>query len=457
MLPSQTPRASHEDALNEPSPADNSNISLEPSPPMVIPYSTNVPADPNLWDGNFTATSLFSTNKFLQNDVRNMACSLQRMACFLKQRSLEGRDGNNIPQLELFGESTWEFISTIFESGWDQLHSSKNTTIHDNISTHVGNMQTCDRTAENNTYPKTATKRKTPPPIPPRPSKEQMENSKKHQEARSTKGKSSPYLPIFYVQATNAVVNILKIKEAFPALPNKKILEIHDAAFPKPDNKGRKIQHTMKGPSRKQAIVPTSDNIKDTIMGDANAHIFQINMLLKSIKSTTRAEFIHPCPGGVSINTNSVPNTSDLNTIERYLKSINGAGNDEVLALWLSQSKSYLKITGIPYIQPNSNKLTSDDITTTMKQLELFEPVNLTAKPRVIKASSKSNMAIIWFDIWDSQNGSKAKLLINHSFNFGRYIAMIRATNMNPGVPQCHNCWKWGHSTFLCRAHGSRC
>jgi len=451
------PRAPHENVLNKPSPADNSNTSLKLSPPTVIPYSANVPADPNLWNGNFTATSLFGTNKFLQNNVCNMACSLQRMVCFLKQRSLEGRDGNNIPQLELFGKSAWEFISAIFESGWDQLHSSKNTTIHDNISTHVGNMQTHDRTAENNASPKTAMKRKTPPPIPPRPSKEQMENSKKHQEARSTKGKSSPYLPMSYAQATNAAVSILKIKEAFPALLDKKILEIHDAVFPKPDNKGRKIQHTTKGPSRKQAIIPISNNIKDTIMGDANAHIFQINMLLKSIKSTTRAEFICPCPGGVSINMNSVPNTSDLNTIERYLKSINGAGNNKVLAPQLPQSKSYLKITGIPYIQPNGNKLTSDDITTTMKQLELFEPVNLAAKPRVIKASPKSDMAIIWFHIWDSQNSSKAKLLINHSFNFDRYIATIRATNMNPGVPQYHNCWKWGHSTFSCHTHGSRC
>jgi len=349
------------------------------------------------------------------------------------------------------------FISAIFESGWDQLHSTKNTTIRDNISTHVGNMQTHNRTAENNAYPKTATTKKTLLPIPPHLSKEQMENSKKHQEACSTKGKSSSYSPMSYTQATNAMASILKIKKAFPALPNKKILEIYDAAFPKPDNKGCRIQHTMKGPSRKQAIVPTPDNIKDTIMGEANTHIFQINMLLKSIKSTTRAKFICPCPGGISINTNSILNTSDLNIIERYLKSINGTGNDEVLAPRLPQSKSYLKITGISYIQPNGNKLTSDNITTTMKQLELFEPVNLAAKPRVIKASPKSDMTIIWFDIWDSQNGSKAKLLINHSFNFGRYITTIRATNMNPGVPQCHNCWKWGHSTFSCRAHGSRC
>jgi len=442
MPPLQMPRALHEDALNELSPADNFNIFPEPSPPTVISYSTNVPAGPSLWDGNFTVISLFGTNEFLQSDVCNMAYSLQCMACFLKQRSLEGHDGNNIPQLELFGESTWVFISTIFESGWDQLYSSKNTTIYDNISTHVRNMQTHKRTAENNAYSKTVMIKKTPPPILPRLSKEQMENSKKCQEVCSTKSKSSSYSPMSYAQATNAAASILKIKEAFLALPNKKILEIHDAAFPKPDNKGRRIQHTMKGLSRKQTIISTSDNIKDIIMEKANAHIFQINMLLKSIKSTTRAKFIHPCLRGISINTNNVLNTSNLNTIERYLKLINGAGNNEVLTLWLPQSSSYVKITSIPYIQPNGNKLTGDDIMTTIKQLELFEPVNLVAKPRVIKASPKSDMAIIWFDIWDSQNGSKAKLLINHSFNFGRYIATIRATNMNPGVSQYHNCWK---------------
>jgi len=203
-------------------------------------------------------------------------------------------------------------------------------------------MQTCSRTAENNDYPKTATIKKTPPSIPPHPSKEQMENLKKRQEVCSTKGKSSTNSPMSYAQATNAAASILKIKEAFLALPNKKILKIHDMAFPKPNNKGHRIQHTTRGPSRKQAIVPTSDNIKDIIMEEANTHIFQINILLKSIKSTTRAEFIRPCPGSVSINTNSVPNTSDLNTIERYLKSINGAGNNEMLAPQLPQSKSYL-------------------------------------------------------------------------------------------------------------------
>ena len=70
------PHVPHKDVPNKLSPADNFNMPPEPSLPIVIFYSANVLADPNLWDGNFTAISLFGTNKFLQSNVRNMAYSL---------------------------------------------------------------------------------------------------------------------------------------------------------------------------------------------------------------------------------------------------------------------------------------------------------------------------------------------------------------------------------------------
>jgi len=101
------------------------------------------------------------------------------MVCFLKQRSLEGHNGNNIPQLELFGKLAWDFISVIFKSGWDQLYSSANTSIHDNVSTYFGNIQICNKAEKNTAYPKTSIIKKIPLPIPPRPFKEQMESSKK--------------------------------------------------------------------------------------------------------------------------------------------------------------------------------------------------------------------------------------------------------------------------------------
>ena len=178
-------------------------------------------------------------------------------------------------------------------------------------------------------------------PILPYLTRKQIEKSKIH---------SKPAPSLTYAQAVNLLVNILKIKKAFSILLNKKIIEIHNATFSNPDFKNKKIQLTTKGLSWKQALVFISTNLANIIMEEAYNHVFQINNLLKNIKLTLRAEFICPRPGGISINTNNVPNPSNLTIMERYLKSIERAQNDEILALHLSQSKSYLKITGISYI-----------------------------------------------------------------------------------------------------------
>jgi len=448
-LPASNPRVPLEEAPNS-AVTGNIDISTEPSPPEVIPYSANVPADPSLWDGNFTATSLFGTNEFLNSDINNITCSLKRMAYFLRQRNIKDRDANSIRQLDPFGESAWDFISAIFESGWDTLITANKSFIRDNVTKEFG-KSTKPSPSANTRHG--AHINKVPPPIPPPPSKEILEKSRAHQQKIATKGKA----PLSYAQIASNVTNALKIKEAFPALPNKKVLEMHNVAFGQHTNRAKKVQFTTKGPSRKQAIIPVHNDLAESIMGDASTHIFQINALLKNIKSLMCSEFICPCSGGIAIITNEVLNPSDLSIIGNYFKSVEGINSNDILSPRLLQSKSYLKITGLPYLRADSNKITSKNITDFMKHIDLFKNISLATKPRIIKASPKSDMAIIWFDIWDTQNSSKAKLLINHSFNLGRHITMVRATNMNLGVPQCHNCWKWSYSTFLYRAYGSRC
>jgi len=215
---------------------------------------------------------------------------------------------------------------------------------------------------------------------------------------------------------------------------------MHKAAFGQHTNRAKKVQFTTKGPSRKQAIIPVHNNLAKSIMGNASTHVFQINALLKNIKSSMHSKFIHPCSGGIAIITNNVPNPSDPSIIGKYFKSVEGINSNDILSPRLPQSKSYLKIMGLPYLRANGNKITSENVTDFMKHIDLFENVSLVTKPRIIKVSPKSDMAIIWFDIWDTQNSSKAKLLINHSFNLGHHITMVRAINMNPGIPQCHNC-----------------
>jgi len=145
--------------------------------------------------------------------------------------------------------------------------------------------------------------------------------------------------------------------------------------------------------------------------------------------------------------------------INNYVKSLNDINSLQVDEPRLPKSKSYLKIIGIPFF-PHANsqgRLTLNDIETILKQNHIFDNISLASKPRVIKVSPKSDMSIIWLDIWDVQSSSNAKMLINRCFNVGNYIVMIRGANMNPGIPQYKNCWKWGHATFSCRIQGTRC
>ena len=46
---------------------------------------------------------------------------------------------------------------------------------------------------------------------------------------------------------------------------------------------------------------------------------------------------------------------------------------------------------------------------------------------------------MVQVNIWDFQNGTKVKSLINKSFNISYYIVTIRETNMNLSVLQYKN------------------
>ena len=74
-------------------------------------------------------------------------------------------------------------------------------------------------------------------------------------------------------------------------------------------------------------------------------------------------------------------------------------------SLRLSQSKSYLKLIGIPYLSKKTNScITSDEVDNILKNTYIFNDVVLALKSRVIKISPKSDMAIIWINIWDTQS-----------------------------------------------------
>jgi len=142
------------------------------------------------------------------------------------------------------------------------------------------------------------------------------------------------------------------------------------------------------------------------------------------------------------ITTNKVVATSDLNIIKRYVKKdLNDMNYSDIISLRLTVSKFYLKILSIFYIIKNTNfPISSNIIENIIKYIYIFNNIMLVSKPHIIKILFKSDMAVIWINIWDFQSNSNTKMLINKCFNIRSYITMICSTNMNPSVFQCKNC-----------------
>ena len=150
-------------------------------------------------------------------------------------------------------------------------------------------------------------------------------------------------------------------------------------------------------------------------MNESSAHILNMNRALKSIKSDVVVDFI--CSVVV---TNKVVFSSDLQTIKQYIKGTNHINSNNIESLRLPQLKLYLKIISFSYLQENTiNFMNASVVDKLLKKNHIFNNISLVSKPRVIKISLKSNMAIIWIDIWDIQSSTNAKILINRCFNVG--------------------------------------
>jgi len=212
----------------------------------------------------------------------------------------------------------------------------------------------------------------------------------------------------------NIAREMLKIKEIFPNLSNKKTKEMQKIINSSNEKVKPKINMTTKGLSRKQVIIPMNNNIVKEFIKRSSKHIVNINCALKMIKSNTIANFIHVDSKGIIITTNNISSGSDLQEIDKYVKNSLSSDEDKISSPRLLQSKSYLKIVGIPFIsEKTSNYVSLDKIKNVLKNNHLFNNIVLTSKSRIIKVSPKADMAIIWIDIWDTQNRSNAKKVIN--------------------------------------------
>ena len=146
----------------------------------------------------------------------------------------------------------------------------------------------------------------------------------------------------------------------------------------------------------------SKENTDKFIISTSN-HVANINRALKSIKLDVMVNYIWKELIGITIVTNKVALPSNIQVIENFIKNVENINSEDIELSRLPQSKSYLKIIGIPYLIKNSNvPISSDSVKMIIKSNHLFNNLLLASKPLAIKALPKSNMAIVWIDIWDA-------------------------------------------------------
>ena len=307
--------------------------------PLAIPYIANQPMDPQLWGGNFYPISLFGLDEYLERDTKNIMYSLLRMIAFIKQHRLENSTAEDISQISEFEFIAWKFLSFIYESGWDKLIANKdNKTFRQYISSQFNMKPTKNMINNNLSKDKQANILRIPLPIPLRPSKSVLAKSKFFKKSLpfNLASKSNEWL---YVQISkDSIKEIVKIKENFPKLSSHKIIEIFKVINNMNQKYKSKINMMTKCLSRKQIIIPISMTNIERIIAQSNAHIVNINRLLKGVKYDISVDYICSDNKGIIIITNKIATSSNLNIIKKYVKELNNVDANDVMSPRLSQS-----------------------------------------------------------------------------------------------------------------------
>jgi len=119
-------------------------------------------------------------------------------------------------------------------------------------------------------------------------------------------------------------------------------------------------------------------------------YITNLNRALKNIKLDIMADFIYIKQTDITIVTNKVASSLNIQTIKKYVQNINHIDSNEIDILYLLQLKFYLKIIDILYLVKNTNILISSDIIKKIiKSNHIFNTIVVASKPYIIKVSSK--------------------------------------------------------------------
>ena len=213
--------------------------------------------DIKAWEGHMQLISIFGRMSTQDIDINNIKASLSHISDFIADQQIKNNRKIDISCLEGFSKVAFEFVKSIYKGEWDNLLAEDSSKLF------------CDKIRKEFTVevPTTLANRKTdcfpsPKPVeftniltptsPPRATNEGGSKSKlANKSAKEKPTNLFSKLAHTYTQASSA--DILKLKENFPKLSNKKIKEIYkmvnNSNMAKP-----KINMTTKGPLQSRSL-----------------------------------------------------------------------------------------------------------------------------------------------------------------------------------------------------------
>jgi len=204
--------------------------------------------------------------------------------------------------------------------------------------------------------------------------------------------------------------SLLHLRDMFPDLPMEKILAMHQSGFgasASPNRRGavhsgasRAPKMTTHRPTRCQVLIPLDTPTAEVVVANAATAVESYNKGLVEAHFKLRVESVCKAWDGISISTNFVASAAELEMIKQWLKKVAGLAASTVVEPRLPQSKSFLKILGVPYWGNNSSlPITQAQVESVIANTPIFEGVVLASRPRIMKASPSLDMSVIWIDI----------------------------------------------------------
>src|SRR6267154_2471957 len=257
------------------------------------------------------------------------------------------------------------------------------------------------------------------------------------------------------------------VAKALPGLSINKLMELYNtsAASGAKSTSGSMSGRDKKCPrfvtqglSRRLLIVSFSTPTTPTV--DCVEVAGRCNVALRQAKVELRVEHICTQDKIYIVSCTNVPTPAQTSLIEGCWAKY---GLSEFIGQWAitpPSSKAFLKLIDVPRFKgtgADRTKVTPADMESGLVQAAFASKLSLAGPPRISPTSQNSDTAVAYFNVWDSQSGTRAMNIIGRTFYlFGKVVKILMA-EASLGTPLCTRCWRWGHPTIRCRTHAPRC